>query len=410
MKNKKGSARFIIVLAITALIAGVIAFAAVKKLASSHNDDRTLKQKLTDTYPKCPANLEGILTKPFIDPKNLTAITPLGNLNPPGHTSPVDHNYFSSDYKEKIPVYAPADNWIDSITVIMAKKDGDADYKPLWFTLNHQLCDGLVLTFANYTDLIQPIKDIISKQRNECKFGIKKSGHDFTEGQCYHRLSYKVKAGELIGWTQYEPEKDGAIPFEIWAANYNKEPISHVNWEYYQDERYAHIMCTFDLYKGTLKDDYYKKFGRWSSSKGFTPREVGPLCGLVNQDKVGTIQGMWFGRKPKERETVEEEGNGLAFVHDNLDPGIPVISVGGIFTKGKPNQIFVNSKQSGVIDRDFNEVTADGKVYCYNTDTRFDGTGKILVQLVDSNHLKVEYQDGECGDSESFKSPYSFER
>ena len=72
-------------------------------------------------YPKCPGNLSGILTYPLIKPENLSAIIPLGNISPPGHTSPADHNYFSSDSVEKVPIYAPVDSWVTNITVISAK-------------------------------------------------------------------------------------------------------------------------------------------------------------------------------------------------------------------------------------------------------------------------------------------------
>jgi len=425
-QKRNGFVHVLVVLIIViAIVFLTVSIFVSDKTKSQKNDERNLLNKITDTYPKCPANLEGILTFPMIDPKYISAITPLGNINPPGHTSPVDHNYFSSNYNDKIPVFSPADSWINSITVIMAKYDGEEEYKPLWYTLNHQICDGLVLTFANYTELIQPLQDIISKQKDECKFGIKKDGHDFTEGQCYHRLDYKVKAGELIGWTEVEKEKGNALSFEIWAANYNESPKSGVNWDYYNDDRYAHIMCTFDLYAGSLKNDYYKKLGAWSIPKykdsvtgkemlgsdgTFIPRTIEPLCGEVNQDIVGTIQGMWFGYKPKKGETVEFEGRGFAFLHNNIDPKIGEISVGGDLMEGRSRQIFFGPKFEGLIDREPSHVRADNKVYCYNFFDDYEKSSKIIVELIDDHNLKAEYKLGECNSDESFSSPYKYER
>src|SRR3989339_1378349 len=125
-QKRNGFVHVLVVLIIViAIVFLTVSIFVSDKTKSQKNDERNLLNKITDTYPKCPANLEGILTFPMIDPKYISAITPLGNINPPGHTSPVDHNYFASNYSDKIPVFSPADSWINSITVIMAKYDGE---------------------------------------------------------------------------------------------------------------------------------------------------------------------------------------------------------------------------------------------------------------------------------------------
>lgn len=60
------------------------------------------------SYPTCPANLSGALTSYYFEPKYIKAIRPLGDINPPGHTSPVDHATFMTDYTGKIPIYDTA--------------------------------------------------------------------------------------------------------------------------------------------------------------------------------------------------------------------------------------------------------------------------------------------------------------
>jgi len=76
--------------------------------------------------PECPDELSGILTYPFIRPQDISAITPLGNINPPGHTSPVDHNYFETDVLDEIPLYAPADSTITNM-IELAYKESEED-------------------------------------------------------------------------------------------------------------------------------------------------------------------------------------------------------------------------------------------------------------------------------------------
>jgi hypothetical protein len=78
---------------------------------------------------------------------------------------------------------------------------------------------------------------------------------------------------------------------------------------------------------------------------------------------------------------------------------------------------------SGIINREFSEVNADNKIYCYQSDDNFDGSYlnedgktitkegfKYLLQLVDDTHLKAEVQSGVCGIRELFKNPDKFER
>lgn len=427
-QKKNGFIHVVVIFGILILVFLLVTsiFIGNKNKNKKINDERSLLNKITDTYPKCPKDISGILTYPMVDPKYISAVTPLGNINPPGHTSPVDHNYFSTNYEGKIPLYAPADSWITSITSIM-KKEKNGEYKTKGYTLRYIICDGLELDQANFTEIIQPLKDIISQKKDECKYDINKPGHDYTEGQCYFQLSFKVKAGDEIGWVQREKRSDGLgydLPYEIWAANYNKPPRSDVNWDYYKDDRYAHIMCTFDLYTKEIKDEYYKKFGAWEVPKykdpktaeitlgdgKFTPRVIEPLCGQVNQDIVGTIQGMWFGEKPYKDQSVEFEGKGLAFLHNNIDPTQGEISIGGDLMGGVARVIFFKPQTFGLVDREPNQVKADGQIYCYNF---FDDSGsfsKIIVQLVDDHNLKAEHKIGECGQSEFFNSPFKYER
>lgn len=365
-------------------------------------------------YPACPKDLTGILTYPLIDLKGVAAIWPLGNISPPGHTSPADHNYFGGVSGEKVAVYAPADGWITNITSILAKDEKTGKYNARGITIDIDICKGLTLTFANLTEASGILKDGWPKNDNGCKYDIVKPGHTYTEGQCYYHSNIKVKAGDLLGYTQSDQTQPGNtfLGFEIWAANYNKAPDANVDWDYYQDDRRAHIMCTFDLYSGDLKNQFYAKLGGIDQKTGkFTPRTIVPLCGQVNQDVAGTIQGMWFSGKPKEKnDSVEFRNGGLAFIHNNYDGITGEISIGGDLNDGKATIGFFNPVHFGLINREPSEVKADGNIYCYNAGSG-DFQGKLfLVQLIDNNHVKAEIQNGTCGSVYSFTKPFNYER
>ena len=71
---------------------------------------------------------------------------------------------------------------------------------------------------------------------------------------------------------------------------------------------------------------------------------------------------------------------------------------------------------SGVVNRDFKDVTADGVVYCYETRDRFETEPLpfvILVQLTSPTTVRAERQDAaSCGSGPwQFSSAYTdFER
>lgn len=416
----------IIIVAVSAI---VVILAVVAVFVILMPQGKIIRTDMGIGVPSCPQNLSGLLTYPLMEPKYIAALTPLGNINPPGHTSPVDHIYFQTNYDGKIPMSAPADATITNITTI-SKEKTPGKYEVEGYTIKYLVCDGLELDFANYNDVVDSIKAEIARQgEKDCKRGIKKDGHGpLAEGQCYYHVSIPMKSGEQIGWVWNVPHPesgDPTLPFEIWAANYNIDPPSQTNWEYYNDDRYAHIMCPFDLYAGDLKKQFEAKFGMWEyetreengkkiinkdAPGHFVARNGEPLCGQVDQDIVGTIQGMWFSRpSPKDDDNAKFNG-GLAFLHNNVDVNMGEISVGGDLASGKSGVIFFQPTHSGTINREPSEVKVDGTVYCYEASGQWSTQGKFLVQLMEDHHLKAEIQNGTCGANETFINSFNYKR
>lgn len=386
-------------------------------------------------HPACPADLSGILTAPLMEPQYIAAMLPLGNVTPPGHTYPIDHIYFQVNTDEQVPLYAPANGWITHIMANSVKKTAESDYTFDSFVVTYTICDGLVLDFAGYTDVIQPIKDELAKHTDSCKDGIMKAGHiNAGEQQCdYQELDIPVTANELIGYTHRELRPDGGgynIPFEIWAANYNQPSRSDVDWSYYDDNRYAHAVCTFDLYDSTWKSQFEAKFGMWSdghkdkngkinSGPGeFIPRTVEPLCGEIVQDIAGTLQGAWFSAKPDKNDksgNIGNSGYGISFIHNNVDPTLGEVVVGGEFADQLVSVTTFTPAHSGTINREPAEIKADGQTYCYgiinpmNTGSA-GGDGKILVRMIDDHHIEADRQAGNCTETETIQKVYSFSR
>ncbi len=362
------------------------------------------KDSLKTEYPTCPTDLTGILTYPIVELEYVRSIRPLGDVNPPGHTSPVDHATFMTDFTGKIPIYAPADGWITRVEDVSELINGE--YQHVTYRIYQTICEGLEISAAGY-DEITFVNDL--PDNPNCRQGIAKPG--YTSGTCDYRMNKLVKAGELLGYTQLN--EIGVIPFEWWATNQNQARQAGVNWDYYKTDDSGHAMCLFDLYGGELRTNYYNLFGQFDPhfENMLDPRTIEPLCGEINQDKVGTIQGMWFGGGPDENS--EFAGKAIAFLHNAFNGTQVMLSIGGNITNNTPTMVWINPKSSGTIDRDPGDITADGKVYCYdlnNAANIIPITGKILVQLIDNNHVGAEHQSGSCGTNEVLVNPYQFQR
>ena len=107
----------------------------------------------------------------------------------------------------------------------------------------------------------------------------------------------------------------------------------------------------------------------------------------------------------------------LGIVHENFDPAVGVIGVGGTITD--PGVLDFMPRSSGIINREPSEVTTDNRIYCYQSDNLSSKInyvnqqqipGRILFQLVDTRTLKAEHQDGSCDSDFHFSSPTTYHR
>ena len=399
------------------LVAGVVIF--LPKKSGVITDLKT-----TLSLPTCPANLQGLVTYPIMDKGVIRGLIPLGNSNPPGHTFPVDHIYFHGepDGVER-NVYAAGDGVISNVTMI--KTYGlDGKLKSMGLTLTIDYCKGIQLVNAIEGEPSAIITNVIGAQQESCKLVAAKhegeSGIDF----CGYSVSIPVKAADIVAIT------DGKTFPEIWALDKNKPLSKDVDWERYNSPYYQYAFCFFDMYPQDLKDYYYSLFGNYVDTtqaflkdigngkkievkSGLIPRTIPPLCGNVMQNVVGTAKGDWFGEgRDDDSETSYEKD--LALIEDNQDPTYQRVVIAGYVSE--PSLLNFRVVHSGTINRDFAEVTADGKTYCYylTNDTGNAGGwwngGKIVLRLVDAHNLLIEKQEGSCTGQEQLRSPKKYDR
>ncbi len=349
----------------------------------------------------CPAG--PIFTVSPIEQGRLLSITPLGNLNPPDHTLPTDHIYLvlkehiNVDASAIAKVAAPSDLRISQIRHQTAKIQGT-----VWtddYAIDFSPCRDIYTNFGHVTKLSPALESAIAGKNGNCQTQRPRPGDEYT--YCRYEISITLKAGDAIG------EAGGGTPTGLdWQVlDYRAKPLAYANPKRYRESS-LYFACPLDLYTPAIKATLYSKLG-YSNQK----RTVEPLCGLVNQDILGTAQGNWFTGGPNvAADSPETWSQGLALVHDNIDASVGVVSIGGVI--GNPGRIMFTPASNGTVNREFSEVRADGIIYCYEGRSGPPGsqTRKVLIQMTNDTNMNVESQSGTCTGTLSFTSSTLYQR
>lgn len=396
----------IVILAVVGLVGYRVYKASSPKTASS-----------VTSKTGCPKDLSGVFTKSFIDPDKILALRPLGYTDGTEHILPVDHTGFtlkvaSSD--EKVPVYAPTQI---TITQISKHTDYAADGKPFTNAANYMfdftICQNVITGWSEF------VQDLSPKLQNS--WDQAKKTHD--EGSLNQgakavndtaKVNFTANAGDLIGYTHAQP----SLALSIFDHRSNPKDV---DLNYYSDkDRRSSAICFTDLYNGDLKKILIDKYGyyedRQGLTPGFTPRTIEPKCGQLIQNLAGTLQGDWFANRPKQGENLESVGKTISFIQNNYDPSIGEISIGGNIVP-KAQTFSFKPTHDGTTNREFSE-TKTGEVYCYKNNPTLgafifapsNNDNRVLVELIDGHHLKIEVQPGSCGKNNIFNNAITYER
>lgn len=321
-------------------------------------------------------------------------ITPLGNVAPPAHTFPTGHMYFSLPFEETgqndgpfgdgmvFPaqeVYAAADARIASLALadVVSTMAGDAQsYQE--FDLHLEVCDGIWIKYGHIGPLSDRLQALVDESEpNWCN---SYSTGSIAVERCEYSPDWTVEAGELIAFTSGR-----AAAFDFGASRLEGSN----GWTRVSE-------CPLDLYGEQQRIGFEELLG--TSQLQHT---AAPLCGTVYQDIPGTAQGRWF-------TTLEEHGpedQNIALVHDNVDPAVPVFSIGTSLPGVQSNVYRFAPAATGNVNREFASVTPGSGVVCYEglADRWGSGLGQtLLVEMQDETTLRVEAVHQESCDAGSW--------
>lgn len=246
----------------------------------------------------------------------LTAVVPLGNLNPQGgHVFPTRHIYLQSS-AASVPVYAPGRAVITGMRAELRTDpvtgwsgwDYEIDLSPCrehrTILLHLQEIPKSILSLVGAPDWCDPAGEIClwSNRRAEVTPGLEIGKTGLVGSATLDLESYDMRAPATSTYANPErglPEwRELICPLDA----FTDVPATAPN------ERFL---------RGTL-------FGLLGSFDGARRRTAPPLCGSAAQDLPGKAQGNWYlDGWPR---GFSEDAH-LALVHDAVDPTIPVFSL-----------------------------------------------------------------------------------
>lgn len=311
-----------------------------------------------------------------VDLDEVYEITPLGSINPPGHTFPTEHMYLHispGGMSDRIvSLRAPGDVYITAVT----SSDDWSVPRRKEYTIDFSLCVDVHGYFNHVKELSDELESLIEKV--ECEMWTYNPGN-----LCSKKIFHKVEAGTIIGGVGH---LQGNFDFGTYD---HRTRLGYANPERYGD-RSLEIACPLEYYDSETREELYGKI----------LRDGEPRCGRVMQDVAGTLRGNWY-----VRDAASGGGEFLAFAEDNLDPSKALVSVGGGFSEAE--RMRFTPRSMGFVNRKFEDVTFDGNVYCY------EGEGiswRIVVQMTSDTSLRIEHQGGWCAGGLEFTNPTIYDR
>jgi hypothetical protein len=353
---------------------------AVLIVACSHDGTGPVSLPKTTGLTSCQPGT-AILTTPPIALSDVVGWVPLGNLNPPGHTFPTDHQYL---YHTNPDQSGAATRIVDlvspgNVTVTGARRTAYSVGANVDYSIAFSACAQVAGEFGHVASIAPSLLAGLGAFDQGCNTYSPNPG--LTVTSCYTRsASIAVSAAEPLGTVGGTPGVF-ALDFSLWDSRV--APIRYAN-----ATRWIANESGFDNFHVVGASDYFAEPARSQiatkvgSFDGRARRTAMPLGGTIEIDVPGTAQGMWLNpSQPTHPETPH-----LAIGPNNVDPLAIDISMGMSQPGFNAGQYRVVPAASGAVNRHPSQITADGLIYCYQPSYG----GVVLLQLVDASTLRVE--------------------
>jgi hypothetical protein len=349
-------------------------------LGACAGSDRVAGNTPVPTLAKC-AQGTALLTVPPIAIADIGGWVPLGNVGPPAHTFPTDHQYLylatflTPSAQRPVELVAPGNVTITGARRTTYSTDGHTDY-----SMSFAACADAAGEFGHVASISPALLSQLGPFDQNCATYTPNPG--LNVATCYtHVVSIAVSAGEALGTVGGAPNP-ASLDFTFWDRRATALRFANPARWIGNDNGFDnfHIVPASDYFAEPARSAIAAKVG---SFDGRTQRTVAPIGGTIELDVPGTAQGAWLNpTQPTHPETPH-----LAIVPDNVDPSRIVISMGLSQPGFSGGQYRFTPTSTGLVNRHPSQVSADGQIYCYESPL---GGVVILLRLVDATTLRLE--------------------
>ena len=445
MRNKKGVSKIIIIIAVItaislAIIAGINFLTNRNKSQSNYQNTESNSSNYFNYSVETPNQSNNLNYSPYmpsdvphcgngnavfsVSPVPLSSISyiePLGHVNPPGHVFPINHLYIylpldSQRTAIKTEVSSPGNITLFKIERFRYYSNSSrAAISRTDYTLSFAPCSNISGFFYHLTSLSSNILNNFVPPFDYCNNVT--AGDEIFES-CGKNVDLKINAGDNLGTAGGQPGGSQALDWVL--EDFRISPLEYANNSRFSpstgQDYSRYIVCPLDYFASDLQSSLYGFLGGYSIDNSFTTiskRTTIPLCGTTAQDIPETAQGNWF--VPSASSSMFSEDPNLALIHDDINTSIAVFSMGTSMSSSGlgGGAYYFTPSNSGLIDRDFSNVKADGSVYCYqateklysNIDSASPPTFVIILQVISPDEIKIEkLNSGACG-----SGPWAFD-
>jgi hypothetical protein len=330
----------------------------------------------------------------------VSAVVPLGNMNPPGHTIPTRHIYVYPTMTTPgdvatavtVPVYAPAKVEIVAVEYHPGEPDWSLHMKP---------CAGLSLYYFHVDKLSPKLKAAVGD--------VAAGGVVFPGPMTVKPVSITVAGGDLLGYAQ---------TFDIGLHDFRKPMQPFVNQARYKVDvptllagfpglagdpiavlvapriipQALYNRCPVDYFKPVPRAALTAKLADYD---GAPPASGAPPCHSHMQDVVKTAQGNWWNDLDPVHDALMDEEHAIALANWNVTPSVQLFSfnenipgyTSALFEPGAPPDQVNSTLEFPVregpqrTNRRFKEIT-DAQIYCYDLVRTHRGGPRLLAAIL----------------------------
>lgn len=347
------------------------------------------------TAPACTTTTP--LTVSPMPVSQIPVIIPQGNINPTAHVMPTNHTYFGLPGLTPgvYPVVSPGAVTLTGVVVKQNTTVGTTN-SYTEYSMTFQVCSGISINFDHLgspsTKILAAIQAQYPLNPMACNSGVNGT---VQSSACQVSVNVPLAAGDPVA------SSSGITPsvdFGAWDTGGTAIPFLQPNR--YLDES-NHNICPVGLFTSDIQAKLTPLFGQLVGTT-LVPRTAAPVCGSINFDVAGTASGNWWATQLAPGSSGGDESSGVAFIADNVNPSVPVISMGNGVPGIQPGRYLPSSSAPAFASIKF---TGSPQVTCFSGMGGAQYTDQILlVALTAADQLKIEGQRGTCSGQSAFTS------